>query len=141
MFSDAAAALSALSFQLETYRWEDHVRRMRALNQETNSLAVANARLDYVIAQYDALARRFNELVNAVNEFAPQFEELQQHVQIQQRELQAKDTRIAELEEQLQDSRATEAYLRRQAWADAMAQIDANQERRRREDQARSQGT
>lgn len=141
MFSDAAAALSALSFQLETYRWEDHVRRMRALNQETSSLAAANAELEYVIGQHNALAQRFNGLVNSVNELAPQFEQLQQRVQAQEQELQAKDAHIADLEAQLQESRSTEAYLRRQAWADILARIDADQERRRREDQLRSQRT
>ena len=141
MFTDAAAALSALSFQLETYRWEDHVRRMRALDEETNSLAEANAKLEYIIGQYDALAQRFNGLVNAVNELVPQFEQLQQRVRAQEQELQAKDARIADLEAQLRESRDTEAYLRQEAWAKTLAQIDANRERRRQEDQLRSQRT
>ena len=52
---------SALSFQLDMYRWEDHVRRLRDVrerNAEQDST-------DVVIAQYNDLVQRYATLAEA----------------------------------------------------------------------------
>ena len=61
---------------------------------------------DFYIGQYNALARRFNGLSNALRELAPQVGDMERRVQAQDQELRAKDARIAELEEQLRRSQA-----------------------------------
>ena len=128
---------TGIGFQLSIYRMLNSFEKAR----EIREAAFERQASDYYIDQYNALVRRFNGLANAMYELAPQVEELQQRVQAQERTLQARDARIAELEEQLRDSRATEEDLRQKAWAETLAQIDANRERRRREDQLRSQQT
>ena len=135
----AAAGLSAISLQLETYRWEDHVRRMRALNQEASSLAAANAQLDLLIGEYNDLARRFDGLASAMRELAPQVGELERRVQAQYHELHAKDARITELEEQLRRSRIAESFLRDQALTQTFVELDELRERERRQEALRSQ--
>lgn len=110
MFSDPG--LSALSLQLEIYRWEDHFDRMRTLNREANSLAAANAQLDWVIREYNGLAQRFNGLWNAVRDTMPKVGELEQRIQAQEQELRARDARIAELALDLERRRLEVEYLR-----------------------------
>ena len=57
MFGDAGV----LSFQLDSYRWEDHLRRMRDIREkdfEQDTAAI-------VVAQYNDLVHRYNALAEA----------------------------------------------------------------------------
>ena len=84
----------------------DLFEKAREIREAANERSVS----DFYIGQYNALARRFNGLSNALRELAPQVGEMERRVQAQDQELRAKDARIAELEEQLRRSRGTEAY-------------------------------
>lgn len=60
MFGDTGV----LSFQLDNYRWEDHMRRMRDIRErdvEQDTVAV-------VVSQYNDLVRRYNALAEAALE-------------------------------------------------------------------------
>ena len=57
MFGDTGV----LSFQLDSYRWEDHLRRMRDIRErdfEQDTAAI-------VVAQYNDLVHRYNALAEA----------------------------------------------------------------------------
>lgn len=106
MFSDPA--VSALGFQLEVYRWEDHWRRMREIRENNNNLAVAHAQLDWVVAQHNELVGRYNKLVTALNQMA-------NHVRSLESGIQNCEARTAELQRQLAEEHGEKQRLRARA--------------------------
>jgi len=94
MFSDPA--ISALGFQLELHRWEDHRRRMRQYHQDNDVIAALQWQLQDVIARQNQDVDAYNKL----REKAIAYEDdcIRRFAQLQ--------ARITELEQENADLRA-----------------------------------
>ena len=88
---------TGIGFQLSMYRMLDAFEKARELRAAANEQTLS----DYYRGQYNDLSRRFNALYDAVRDTAPKVGELEHRVRAQELELQAKDARITELEENL----------------------------------------
>lgn len=99
---------TGIGFQLAMYRMLDGFEKAREIRAAANERTLS----DYYLIQYNNLVRRYNGLCDAVRDTLPRVSELEQRVQAREEELRAKDTRIAELEEQLRKIPGVQAFLR-----------------------------
>ena len=89
-----------LSFQLDSYRWEDHLRRMRDIRGrdfEQDTAAI-------VVAQYNDLVHRYNALAEAALKAGRSADASQARASAADAELLSKDREIADLNKRLSDA-------------------------------------
>lgn len=94
MFGDNGA----LGFQLEVYRWEDHFRRMR----DDRRARIEENHSTTIVARYNDLVVRFNNLLDASQQTARQADRLRD-------ELAARDQEIADLKRRMANAEAQSA--------------------------------
>ena len=135
MFGDPG--LSALSFQLEAYRWEDHFRRVRERKHE----AQASDELDFVIAQYNHVVGRYNALLQANGKMIAAGQALEQRVEQQDEAIRARDARIIELENAVKATDTAYGQSMADLHKRAIEAIDLHQEIGRLRERLRSQET
>ena len=111
MFGDTGV----LSFQLDSYRWEDHLRRMRDIRErdfEQDTAAI-------VVAQYNDLVHRYNALAEAALKAGRAADASQARASAADAELLSKDREIADLNKRLADAaydlESSQAFWKKEA--------------------------
>ena len=87
----------ALSFQLDMYRWEDHVQRMQGIRESDGEQYTAESG----VAEYNDLVHRYNMVAEAGLKAAQTADASQARVGEAEVELLSKDREIANLKQQL----------------------------------------
>jgi hypothetical protein len=94
-----------LGWQLALYRSLDTWEEIRRNREQANSLGLAHAQLDWVMAKHNDLVRRHNQLVNASHDAIEYVRTLEQGIR-------DRDAQITELDRQLKEASAEQERLR-----------------------------